>query len=137
MSYQFRLQFRLVKPLYISNLSDGNIFKSNRPFLCYSMCANHDNIDQGSKGYGNLTPVAWSILTMGLSLAVVILLWVWFGHIGPSFSDQTLAKQQQELRDQYHLPYRPIITDPKVLQTPPSERNLLSNNTSKHTSSRS
>lgn len=94
------------------------------------MCAHHDNVDQGSKGYGNLTPVAWSILTMGLSLAAVIIIYVWFGYIGPSFSSQTLAQQQQTLRAQYHLPYRPLITDPKVLQTPPSERNLLSNNTS-------
>ena len=51
------------------------------------MCAHHDDKDQESKGYGNLTTVAWSILAMGLSLAIVILLWVWFGHIGPSFSD--------------------------------------------------
>jgi hypothetical protein len=99
------------------------------------MCAHHDDKDQESKGYGNLTTVAWSILAMGLSLAVVILLWVWFGHIGPSFSDRTLAQQQQMLREQYHLPYRPIITDPKVLQTPPSERNLLGNSTTNHTSS--
>jgi hypothetical protein len=94
--------------------------------MLYHMCAHHDK-DQESKGYQNLTTVAWAILVMGLSLAVVILLWVWFGHIGPSFSDQTLAKQQQSLREQYHLPYKPIITDPKILQTPPSERNLLSN----------
>jgi hypothetical protein len=63
---------------------------------------------------------------MGLSLPVVILLWVWIEHIGPSFSSQTLAKQQQALREQYHLPFRPIITDPKNPSDPASEGNLLS-----------
>jgi hypothetical protein len=28
-----------------------------------------------------LIPVAWAILVMGISLAVVILLYVWIGHI--------------------------------------------------------
>ena len=32
------------------------------------MCANHEK-ERGSLGYHNLTPVAWSILVMGLSLA--------------------------------------------------------------------
>ena len=61
---------------------------------------------------------------MGLSLAAVMIIYVWFGYIGPSFSSQALAQQQQTLRQQYHLPYRPLITDPKLLQTPPSERGL-------------
>jgi hypothetical protein len=64
-----------------------------------------------------------TILVMGLSLAAVILLWVWFGHIGPSFSSETLAQQQKTLREQYGLPYKPVITDPAILQTPPSLRN--------------
>jgi hypothetical protein len=75
-------------------------------------------------GYKNLIPVAWAILVMGLSLAAIILVYVWFGHIGPTFSADTLQKQQQELRQQYGLPYKPVITDPKILQTPPSERSL-------------
>jgi hypothetical protein len=76
-------------------------------------------------GYQNsLIPVAWAILVMGLSLAAVILLYVWIGHIGPTFSSDTLQKQQQELRQQYGLPYKPVITDPAILQTPPSERGL-------------
>jgi hypothetical protein len=61
------------------------------------------------------------ILVMGISLAVVILLYIWIGHIGPSFSSDTLQRQQQALRMQYGLPYKPIVTDPKMLQTPPSE----------------
>jgi hypothetical protein len=76
-------------------------------------------------GYQNrLIPVAWAILVMGISLAVVMLLYVWIGHIGPTYSSDTLQKQQQELRQQYGLPYKPAITDPKTLQTPPSERGL-------------
>lgn len=93
------------------------------------MCAHHDKEVEGG-GYNNLTAVAWSILVMGLSLAAVIVLWVWFGHIGPTYSSDTLAKQQESLRAQYHLPFRPVITDSKVLQTPPSLRNLTGNNNS-------
>jgi hypothetical protein len=89
------------------------------------MCAHHEKSREGQEaGYQNLTPVAWAILVMGLSLAAVIILYVSFGHIGPSFSSDTLQKQQQALRQQYNLPYRPLITDPKMLQTPPSERGL-------------
>src|SRR5919199_890904 len=87
------------------------------------MCAHHEK--QEEAGYHNqLIPVAWAILVMGLSLATVILLYVWFGHIGPTFSSDTLQRQQQQLRQQYGLPYKPVITDPKMLQTPPSERGL-------------
>jgi flagellar basal body-associated protein FliL len=85
------------------------------------MGAHHEK-QQEPRGYGNLTVVALTILVMGLSLAAVILIWVWFGHIGPSFSSETLAQQQRTLRQQYGLPYKPIITDPTVLQTPPSLR---------------
>jgi hypothetical protein len=98
------------------------------------MCANHEK-ERGSHEYHNLTPVAWSILVMGLSLAAVILLWIWFGHIGPSFSSDTLAEQQRILREQYNLPHEQIITDPKVLLTPPSLRNIT--NTSDTNSNKS
>src|ERR687886_162143 len=78
--------------------------------------------EEGEEYQNRLIPVAWAILVMGISLAVVILLYVWFGHIGPTFSSDTLQRQQQELRQQYHLPYQQTITDPKMLQTPPSLR---------------
>ena len=87
------------------------------------MCAHHEK--QEEAGYENqLIPVAWAILVMGLSIAAVILLYVWVGHIGPTFSSDTLQRQQQELRQQYGLPSKRVITDPKMLQTPPSERDL-------------
>jgi hypothetical protein len=83
----------------------------------------HKTQQMSQEGYQNLIPVASAILVMGLSLAAVIILYVWFGHIGSTFSADTLQRQQQALRQQYGLPYRPIITDPKMLQTP-SERGL-------------
>jgi hypothetical protein len=88
------------------------------------MYAHHEKEQALQEGYRNLSPVAWAILVMGLSLAAVIILYVWFGHIRSTFSANTLQRQQQALRRQYSLPYRPIITDLKMLQTPPSKRGL-------------
>jgi plastocyanin len=85
------------------------------------MCAHHEK--EGQSGYQNLTGVAWSILVMGLSLAAVIILWVWFGYIGPTFSEDVLANQQRTLRETFGLPVTETIDDPAVLQTPPSLRN--------------
>ena len=88
------------------------------------MCAHHEKQQQEVGYQNNLVPVAWAILVMGLSLAAVILVYIWIGHIGPTFSSDTLQRQQQALREKYGLPYKPIVTDPKMLQTPPSERGL-------------
>jgi plastocyanin len=85
------------------------------------MCAHHEK--EGQSGYQNLTGVAWSILVMGLSLAAVIILWVWFGYIGPTFSEDVLANQQRTLREIFGLPVTESIDDPAILQTPPSLRN--------------
>lgn len=86
--------------------------------------------EKSSTGYGNLIPVAWSILVMGISLAIVIVLYVWFGYLGPSFSEDVLMKQQSELREQYDLPPQEVITDPEVLLTPPSLRGVNGENNS-------
>jgi plastocyanin len=72
--------------------------------------------------------VAWSILVMGISLAAVIILWAWIGYIGPTYSREVLITQQQILRQHYHLPPRPVITNPTVLLTPPSLRNINTTN---------
>src|ERR671930_2595168 len=98
------------------------------------MCAHHEK-EQEPHGYNNLTVVALTILVMGVSLAGVILLWIWFGHVGPSFSSEPLAQQQKDLREQYGLPYKPVITDPTLLQTPPSLRNLTSGGSSSNITS--
>lgn len=70
-----------------------------------------------------MTTVAACILVMGLSLAIIILLWVWFGYIGPKFSDEVMRQQQVSLRQQYGLAPLPDIT-PKQAEIPPSLRNL-------------
>lgn len=70
-----------------------------------------------------MTGVAWSVLVMGVSLAIVFLLWVWFGHIGPNFSDEVLIEQQANLREQYGFEPLPEITAQEA-QVPPSLRNL-------------
>lgn len=75
-------------------------------------------------GYGNsphMRTVAWSILVMGISLAIVIILWAWFGWIGPGFSDEVLRHQQKDLRAQYGFEPLPTLTE-KDAQTPPSLR---------------
>jgi hypothetical protein len=82
----------------------------------------HD--EQG--GYGDsphMKTIALSILVMGVSLAIVIVLWVWFGHIGPNFSSERLLDQQAELRKIYGMPYQPPVPEDK-LQVPPSLRNI-------------
>jgi plastocyanin len=61
---------------------------------------------------------------MGLSIAAVIILWVWFGYIGPTFSEDVLANQQRILRENFGLPIQGTVDDPEILQTPPSLRNV-------------
>jgi plastocyanin len=87
------------------------------------MSAHHEKEDR-SRGYNKLTGVAWSILVMGLSLAAVIILWAWFGYIGPTFSEDIMAHQQRTLREEFGLPIEELSEDPEVLQTPPSLRNI-------------
>jgi hypothetical protein len=69
-------------------------------------------------------------IVMGLSLAVIYVLWASFGYIGPSFSSDMVNTQQSTLRAEYGLPKQPVITDPAILQTPPSLREInVKNNT--------
>jgi hypothetical protein len=97
------------------------------------MCAHHEK--QSSDKRHHLSGVGWSLLVMGLSLTVVILAWLWFGHIGPTFSQDVLAEQQKKLREHYGLPAVQVVEDPKTLQTPPSLRNLTSHSTGTRTNS--
>ena len=93
------------------------------------MCAAHHEKEQGLRKNHNLVTVRWTLLVMGLSLAAVIILWLWFGHIGPTFSEDVLSEQQRMLRERYDLPAQSIVEDPTQLQTPPSLRNLKDNST--------
>jgi hypothetical protein len=77
-----------------------------------------------SSDYNRLVPVAWAILLMGFSLTGVILIYLWIGHIGPTFSSDVMNLQQSRLRQMYGLPSQPIVTDKRILQIPPSLRNV-------------
>jgi len=66
---------------------------------------------------------------MGLSLAVIIIAYVMFGHIGPSFSAERINVQQAELRDEYGLPKQEVIKNQSILLTPPSLREMKQNTT--------
>jgi hypothetical protein len=86
------------------------------------MCAHHEKAEDGKGGY-HMTAVAACILVMGISIAIVILLWAWFGHIGPKFSNEVLHNQEVQLRKQYGFEPLPEITAEQA-EIPPSLRNL-------------
>lgn len=67
--------------------------------------------------------VAKSILVMGLSLAAIILAYLWFGHIGPSFSTAVMEEQQEDLIERFDLPPGESVP-PELLEVPPSLRNV-------------
>ena len=60
------------------------------------MCANHEK-EQGLRDNHNLVSVGWAILVMGLSLTAVVIICMWFGHIGLTFLDYVLADLQMLL----------------------------------------
>lgn len=78
-------------------------------------------------GYGSsphMRTVAWSILVMGVSLAVVIVLYIGFGWMpGSNFSNEVMRGQQEELREQYGLPPVQELTAEEA-EIPPSLRDL-------------
>ena len=74
--------------------------------------------------------VALSILVMGISIGIIIIAYVVFGHIGPSFSAERINTQQAELRQEYGLPVREVIRNQTVLLTPPSLRDINHSTTS-------
>jgi len=45
-----------------------------------------------------------SILVVGLALVAIIIAYILFGHIGPSFSSNLLVNQNEQLREQFGLP---------------------------------
>lgn len=63
----------------------------------------------------SLVPVALALLVIYIS----------FGHL-PGYSSKIMELQQKRLRQQYGLPPAHIVTDPKILQVPPSLRGMLS-----------
>jgi hypothetical protein len=87
------------------------------------MSAHDERVHSGS-GYFHMKGVALSILLMGLSLMGIIIAYVIFGHIGPSFSAERINEQQAELRKEYGLPEQEVIRNQSILLTPPSLRDL-------------
>jgi membrane protein insertase Oxa1/YidC/SpoIIIJ len=70
----------------------------------------------------NMKVVAVCILVMGVSIAIVVVMYLAFGHIGSTFSTGVMSNQQDKLRMQYDLP--PCKPVPKSLaEVPPSLRN--------------
>jgi len=87
------------------------------------MSAHDDRVYSGS-GYFHMKGVACSILLMGLSLIGIIIAYVLFGYIGPSFSAERINVQQAELRKEYGLPEQEVVRNQTLLLTPPSLRDL-------------
>jgi plastocyanin len=99
--------------------------------------SSHDEKIHSGGGYFHMKGVALSILVMGVSLAAIIIAYVMFGHIGPSFSSERINVQQGELRKEYGLPVQEVIRNQSVLLTPPSLRDLNQTATSNATSTQS
>ena len=87
------------------------------------MSAHDERVHSGS-GYFHMKGVALSILLMGLSLMGIIIAYVIYGHIGPSFSAERINEQQADLRKEYGLPEQEVIRNQTILLTPPSLRDL-------------
>src|SRR5919201_3337056 len=84
--------------------------------------------DEERKGYSpHIHGAALGILVMGISLAVIIILWIAFGYRGSAFSTQIMRQQQDSLRKQYGLPPQPNLS-PEQLEVPPSLRNITAAN---------
>jgi hypothetical protein len=84
----------------------------------------HDDRGPSGAGYFHMKGVALSILLMGLSLVGIIIAYVLFGYIGPSFSAERINVQQAELRKEYGLPEQEVVRNQTILLTPPSLRDL-------------
>ena len=78
-----------------------------------------------SKTEPSLVPVGLALLVMALSLTAIAISFASFGHL-TGHASKIMELQQKRLRQQYGLPPAHIVTDPKILQVPPSLRNMLS-----------
>ena len=99
--------------------------------LFFVFMSNGDDRPKIAHKFRKIGTVGICLIVIGISLVAIYVLWASFGHIGPSFSEKLVTTQQSALREEYGLPAKPVITDPTVLQTPPSLRgdSLKSNNT--------
>jgi hypothetical protein len=78
-------------------------------------------------GYGSsphMRTVALSILVMGVSLAIIMILYISFGwQPGSHFSDDIMRDRQVALRTEHGLPPVEEVS-PEEAEIPPSLRNL-------------
>jgi hypothetical protein len=81
--------------------------------------------DSKYKNGPTLIPVGIALLVMTLSLVVIAIVYLAYGHI-LGYASKVLEQQQKRLRRQYGLPTGNIVTDPIVLQIPPSLRDMPS-----------
>ena len=77
-----------------------------------------------SKTEPSLVTVGIALLVMALSLTAIAISFASFGHLA-GYASKIMELQQKRLRQQYGLPPAHIVTDPKILQVPPSLRNML------------
>jgi hypothetical protein len=84
---------------------------------------------QRSSGHHSVTG---PVILIALSLVAIAISYLAVGHIGPTYSSNVMTQQQARLRHQYGLPSEPIITNPKILQTPPSLRDISNNTQSRN-----
>jgi hypothetical protein len=82
-------------------------------------------ISYQKKAGTSFVPIGLALLVMALSLAAIAITYISFGHL-PGYASKIMELQQKRLRQQYGLPPARIITDPKILQIPPSLRDMLS-----------
>jgi|SoiMethySBSTD1v2_1073268.scaffolds.fasta_scaffold731522_3 hypothetical protein len=73
----------------------------------------------------SLVPVGLALLVMALSLTAIAISFTLFGHV-TGYASKIMELQQKRLRQQYGLAPAHIVTDPKILQVPPSLRDMLS-----------
>jgi hypothetical protein len=101
------------------------------PFFVFM--SNGDDRPKITHKFRKMGTLGICLIVMGISLAAIYVLWASFGYIGPSFSENVVTKQQSTLRAEYGLPKEPVITDPAILQTPPSLRDSLKSNVTNST----
>ena len=73
----------------------------------------------------SFVPIGLALLVMALSLSAIAIIFITFGRF-PGYSSKIMELQQKRLRQQYGLPPAHIVTNPKILQIPPSLRDMLS-----------
>ena len=64
-------------------------------------------------------------LTIIFFIVAIAISFASFGHL-TGYASKIMEQQQKRLRQQYGLAPEHIVTDPKILQVPPSLREMLS-----------